>query len=150
MPAGEYTLQDVLGDGGAEIIRAAVTAAEKTTSGEIVVRLVQRIEPQGAPTRDAATQEFHELGLTNTRDRNAVLIYCSLDDRAIELLADDGVAAVIPQETWEEVVNIVRLGFRSNVPAAAIAMAVTRVGELLRALFPYREDDRNELSDNVV
>lgn len=143
-------LRHVIGLGRAHLITRAIQRAEKQTSGEVVVRIAHKVNPPEAKPREAALAEFQRHGLANTKHRNAVLIYVALDDRVIELIADDGIAAVIPQETWQSVVDVISLGFRAGHPTESIAMAVTRVGEMLREHFPYEAGDKNELPDKLL
>jgi uncharacterized membrane protein len=144
--ARQYSLSEVLGAGGSEVIADAVHEAELRTSGEIVVRLVQALPP-GALPRDAAIAEFQRAGISKTRQRNGILVYVALLERKIELVADEGIAAVIQQDQWNFVVQIISLGFRAGYPAESIAMAVTAMGDPLALHFPWREGDTNELPD---
>lgn len=143
------TVRDVLGAGGAELIESAIHGAEGCTSGEIVVRVVQTV--RGAESaRAAALAEFDRLRLTATSRRNGILLFISLDEHAIELVADTGIAEQVPQSTWDVAVEIVSLGFQVGEPAAAIAMAVTKVGRLLSTCFPFERSDVNELPNKIA
>lgn len=143
------TLRDVLGNGGAELIEESIGRAEGCTSGELVVRVVQAL-PAGAPNaRTAALHEFDRLALSRTKLRNGILLYIALNEHAIELVADEGISALVPQSTWESAVEIISLGFRVGEPAAAIAMAVIKVGDLLSDNFPCEIRDVNELPNSI-
>lgn len=150
MALAALTLDHVLGRGGSKLITAAIHEAEKRTSGEIVVRITQHIEPPGAPARQAAEQEFVRLNLMRTKRRNAVLLFIALDEHAIELVADQGIASLIEQPTWALVVELVSLGFRCGFPAEAIIMAITKIADLLGAKFPFEPGDINELPDQII
>lgn len=145
--ACQYTLAEVVGRGGSELISDAVHEAESRTSGEIVVRVVQTVSEAASGAREAAIAEFHRLGVVKTKQRNGLLLYIALKERKIELVADDGIAAVIAQEQWDFVVQIISLGFRTGFPAESVAMAVTAMGDLLSKHFPWSADDVNELPD---
>lgn len=143
-------IKQVLGRGGAELIRAAVHEAESRTSGEIVVRIMQSIESTPDSPREAAVMEFKRLGVMNTKRRNGILLFIALEERVIELVADEGIAAVVPQAVWQAVVDIISLGFRAGFYPEAVVMAVMRIGDLLAGNFPIEPGDVNELSDDVV
>jgi uncharacterized membrane protein len=145
-----YTLDDVLNGGGAELIEESIKQAEQATGGEIVVRLTQTVTPEDAAPRAAAIEEFGRLNIANTKLRNGVLLYIALDQHAVELVADEGITALVPHETWQQIVDIVALGFKTGVPAQALAMAITRIGELLATHFPCPPTDTNELSNRIV
>jgi uncharacterized membrane protein len=150
MRLASLSLDSVLARGGAELITSAVHEAEKRTSGEIVVRLTEHLTPKATPPRQAALAEFERLELFRTKQRNAILIFIALEERAIELVADDGIAAVIEQPVWQAAVEIISLGFRCGFPAGAIVMAVTKVGDLLAQKFPWQAGDVNEQPDRIV
>lgn len=143
-----HLLDHVLGQGGDKMITAAVHDAESRTSGEIVVRLVQAAG--GSDTRAAAEAEFQQLGMAATKARNGVLLYVALNERRIEIIADVGVIAMVPQATWQFAADVVTLGFRANVPTEAIVMAVLAIGDVLAEKFPRLPDDVNELTDIPV
>lgn len=145
----KYRIADVLSDGGNELIEKAVAEAESCTSGEVVVRLKQSVDTTAQTVREAAFEEFLRLGVKETRLRNGILLFIALDQQQVELIADEGIYKVVPQGTWQRVVDIITLGFRAGVPAHAIVMGVKLISDLLSSHFPPLPTDTNELSDRV-
>jgi putative membrane protein len=96
-----------------------------------------------------ALQAFFENGLTETRDRTGVLIFVSLLERRVRVIADAGIDKRVPKGTWDQVVNLVLSGVRSDDLAGGLAAAVDRCGDILSEHFPKREFDYNELPDDV-
>ena len=144
----QYALAEVLGRGRSELITGAVQEAESRTSGEIVVQIVQSLPTGTAAARDAAVAEFNRVGIVKTRQRNGILLFITLDERKIELVADEGISAVIAQAEWDFVVLTISLGFRTGFPAESVVMALTAMGDLLSRHFPWSVDDVNELPDS--
>jgi putative membrane protein len=99
---------------------------------------------------EAALTGFYREGLANTRDRTGILIFVSVFERRACVLADKGINEKVPPEAWQEVVDLVTEGFGRREHAEAICRAVARCGEHLRAHFPVKPDDTNELGNLVM
>jgi len=127
-------------------VRQAIAAAERVTSGEIRVHLEDRCEDD---LLDHAAFIFRELNMDRTRERNGVLIYVSAADHRVAVIGDAGINAHADQGFWDEVLAILIERFRQGRHADGLVEAIERVGEKLRAHFPFRRDDRDELSNEV-
>jgi putative membrane protein len=97
-----------------------------------------------------AFQLFAERGVANTRDRSGVLICVSAAERRVRILADRGINDRVAATEWEEDVALIVEGMRSKNPARGIGQAVDRIGAVLAASFPRRDDDENELPDTLL
>lgn len=128
-------------------IERAIADAEKRTSGEL--RVIFRPGPVVDATALART-EFSRLGMTATRERNAVLILVAPDARQFALFGDEGVHAKCGDAFWRDVAATMEQKFRAGQHTDAIVEGVARAGELLAREFPYRADDRDELSNSVI
>ncbi|HTO09911.1 MAG TPA: TPM domain-containing protein [Myxococcota bacterium] len=95
----------------------------------------------------AAALAFHHAGLVETRERTGILIYVSLLERRVEVVADKGIHARVADGTWEEVVERVLAGIRAGRADQGLVAGIRRCGEILAANFPPRADDLNELPD---
>ena len=70
--------------------------------------------------------------------------------RRVTILADEGIHAVVPAGTWEQLARETAATVRTSGPGAGLLQAVRRAGELLDAHgLARRSDDRNELADGV-
>lgn len=127
-------------------VAQAINAAEMRTSGEIRVHLDDHIEDD---VMDHAVFVFEELGMHRTCDRNGALIYVSVADRKVAVIGDQGINARVPENFWTDVVGLLKLHFAAGKQADGLCEAVTLVGEKLAAFFPLRQDDTNELSNEV-
>lgn len=129
------------------VIEAAIARAEKLTSGEIRVF----VAPGAAPDAVAAAQEaFAKLGMTDTKQRNAVLIYVAPVSQTFAIIGDEGVHAKCGDSFWHEVAAAMGGHFRAGKFTAGVAHGVERAGALLGAHFPRQPGDTNELADSVV
>lgn len=100
--------------------------------------------------REKALVSFVEQGLHETRDKTGILILISLFERRVQVLADSGINAKVPENTWEEIVAIITAGLKSDTACDATCQAVTRCGELLQEHFPIKADDTNELPNLII
>ena len=99
---------------------------------------------------EAAVTRFFRHGLHRTRDATGVLIYISVFEHKVWVLADRGINAKLDQQTWDDIVQTITRGIKSGRQADAICEAVGQVGELLEAHFPIRPDDTDELSNVII
>jgi putative membrane protein len=101
-------------------------------------------------TRKAAQSLFLAHGVHQTEARTGILIYVTLAERRVEIVADAGINAKVEQAAWDELAREIVVAARAKAIADGIIAAVRRAGSLLAAHFPPRPDDRNELPDRVV
>ena len=100
--------------------------------------------------REAAVTSFFREGLYRTRDATGVLLFVSVFEHKVWVLADHGISAKVPPGAWEEVVAGVVAGLKQGHPAEAICQAVERIGAMLEVSFPVKPDDTNELQNLIV
>lgn len=99
---------------------------------------------------EAAITAFFRHGLYRTRDANGVLLFISVFERKVWLLADKGIHAKVPQAEWDALVAQVSGGIGRGERSRAICDAVEAIAGLLQAHFPIKPDDTNELRDLIV
>ncbi|GMU66566.1 MAG: hypothetical protein AMXMBFR36_28400 [Acidobacteriota bacterium] len=99
----------------------------------------------------AAWEAFVRHEVFATRDRTGLLIYVSLAEHQVAILADSGIHPKIPQREWNDLARSIGISMRELAPGAALLAAVERAGEVLSARGPARRpDDANELPDAPV
>ena len=96
-----------------------------------------------------AREQFFLRGLHETQERHGVLLFVSVAERYVEILADRGIHARVPEGAWAGIVA----RFTEEVQAGRIAdgfvAAIAGCGALLSAQFPRRPDDRDELANRL-
>jgi len=107
-------------------------------------------EEMTVEVREKALTSFLEQGLHETRDRTGILILISLFERRVQVLADSGINAKVPPQTWDELVNMITAGLKKGDACSAVCQAVERCGELLVEHFPVKADDSNELPNLII
>jgi putative membrane protein len=97
----------------------------------------------------AARVAFVEQGLHETRERTGILLYVSLLEHRVVVLADRGIDSRVEPGTWDGVVRDLLRDIRAGRPDEGLVEAIRRCGELLASLSPRRPDDRDELSGRL-
>ena len=100
--------------------------------------------------REQAVQGFFEQGLYKTRDATGVLFFISLFERRVWVLADQGINEKISQESLQAHAADIATGIRDGRAAEALCREIRGVGKVLAQHFPVRDDDINELPDQVM
>lgn len=104
----------------------------------------------GTTARARAIEVFARLGVWDTAHNSGVLIYVQLVDRRVEIVADRGIAARVPQERWEAICRDMEAAYRNGRFASGSRAAIARVTALLVEHFPVRGANPNELPDRPV
>jgi len=79
-----------------------------------------------------------------------VLIYVQLVDRCVEILADRGIAAKVPQAEWDAICRSMEMAFKSGDYRGGALAAIRRAGELLAQYFPAGDRNPNELPNQPI
>jgi putative membrane protein len=93
---------------------------------------------------------FTAHGLHYTRAHTGILIFASLFEHRVEVLADRGINEKVKPGTWDEIVQLLTSGLKSGGGCAAFCAAIERCGDILAAHFPRPPDDRDELANKLV
>ncbi len=127
-------------------IVAAIRVAEDHTSGEIRVHIEAR---SSIDTFSRAQQVFHMLKMDQTAESNGVLIYVAVEDHKFVIYGDKGIDRAVPKDFWESTKNVIQEHFREGRFKDGIIAGVLKAGVELKKHFPWQEDDKDELSNEV-
>ncbi|MGD1086953.1 MAG: TPM domain-containing protein [Verrucomicrobiota bacterium] len=128
-------------------IVAAIRQAETKTSGEIRVFIShKKIEDAVDLEAQAA---FLRLGMTNTRHRNAVLIFVAPRAHKFAVIGDEAVHKKCGDEFWRALVVEMSGHFKKSDFTRGILHGVQKAGELLAAHFPPHPGDPPKPPDPV-
>ncbi len=109
-------------------------------------RLLTTRKFRKATVRTHAAAMFYEAGIANTDAETGVLIYLSLLERRLELIADRGVLKAVPAMEWnEELFELHEAGRQADPEAFQKALA--KLGALLACHLPATGKNPNELPD---
>jgi len=100
--------------------------------------------------RQLAQKQFVQQGLHRTRGRTGVLLFVSVAERYVEIVADEGINNVVPPDTWNQIVRQFVQQVRDGKTADGFVGAIARCGDVLAEHFPVAAEDVNELPDRMI
>lgn len=109
-------------------------------------RLLTTSSSRVKAARMGAAAMFYEAGIANTHAENGLLIYLSLLERQLEVIADRGVLKSVSALAWNQTVSDLKKVGRKPEPAIFIG-ALRELGKLLAEHLPATGDNPNELAD---
>lgn len=135
-------------------IEAAIANSEARHAGELRFVVegglpLPELLRNRSPRRRAA-DVFAQARVWDTELNCGVLIYVQWVDHAVEILADRGIAARVPQTEWNAVCRTMEAAFRHGDYRGGSLAAIERVDVLLREHFPVAPGDRNELPNRPL
>ncbi len=104
----------------------------------------------GDEVEEGAITSFFTHGLNNTKAKTGILIYVSVYEKRVRILADAGINAKVDPGTWDAAVAKLGQGIHDGKQAEAICDAVRSCGELVSEKFPIRHDNTDELPNLIV
>jgi putative membrane protein len=91
---------------------------------------------QRAHAHRAALAQFQLRELDRIAERSGVLVYVSLAERYVRVVAAETAARAIAQDQWQAVVDALVADMRQRGPAEALARAAPRCADVLAPAFP--------------
>lgn len=135
-------------------IQQAITAGESVHRAEI--RLI--VEPSlelsavlaGIGSRDRAHELFAQYGIWDTEENCGILIYIDLADHQVEIVADRGIARLIPAHHWQAVCKTMTTGFARGEYHDSVIAGIRQLNTVLHDYFPEGEAQSNQLSNQPI
>ena len=132
-------------------IENAIRESETRHDGELRFAIEAGLHPgfvwRNRSPRERAKQVFSELGVWDTAHNSGVLIYVQIIDRAIEIIADRGIAARVPQAQWDAICRRMEAAFGQRCYREGALAAIEEITSLLARHFPPGAENPNELPD---
>jgi len=97
----------------------------------------------------AAMEQFFIRGIARKKDRTGVLIFVSLAERYARIIADQGIAALVPQSEWQGAIDALVAHMSGGRIAEGFITAIDMCGKVLETNFPRTETSRDELPDRM-
>lgn len=97
-----------------------------------------------------ALEAFVDEEVFDTRDRTGILLFVSLAEHRIEILADRGIDEQVDDTAWTDVTDHIRRGIEADRLTQGLLQGIERCGSLLdkHGLAPG-PGDQDELSDEL-
>jgi len=98
-----------------------------------------------------ARQIFLELGMTESEDRNAVLLFVALGERYVEIIADAGLQAKLTDTSvWDAAVARFVGQVRQGRVVDGFVSAIEGCADVMAEHFPDREGAENRHPDRLI
>jgi uncharacterized membrane protein len=127
-------------------IITAIEDAEMCSSGEIRIHIEEHCK---ADPLDRAALIFAKLKMHKTELRNGVLFYIAHTDHKLAILGDAGINSVVPENFWNDIKETMIPLFKEGRHVDGICEGVRMAGEKLKAFFPFQNNDKNELPNEI-
>lgn len=135
-------------------IESAIRKAEVSHSGEVRFAVEGTLHLRdllrGQTARDRAVEVFSQLRVWDTEQNNGVLIYLLLADHDVEILADRGVHTRVGTKGWEQICHEMEARLREGDFEAGVLSSIRAVSAHLRAHYPSKSNDKNELDNKPI
>ncbi len=99
---------------------------------------------------EQAEIEFYRQGIANTVDRTGILIYISIFERQVVILADAGINEKVSKDFWADQVQIIVEGLKQKEGAKALIKVIEQCKGTLAKEFPIKANDTDELSNLII
>jgi len=97
-----------------------------------------------------AHEQFFQQNLHHTDERTGVLLFVSITEHYVEIIADKGINDVVHAGVWDEVVNDFIRQVKAGQVTTGFLHAVKACGDILAEHFPGSEENRNELPNHLI
>ena len=100
--------------------------------------------------KEYANKQFSNLGLNRTKTNQALMFFVSLDEKYVEIIADDTISSKISNEYFQEIVDEFILDVKNNQLSNGYLKAIQACSHKLIQEFPIQANDENELANDVI
>ncbi len=97
-----------------------------------------------------AVEIFHNHHVSMTKDRVGIMIFISVLERRVEVLADYTIDQKLGTAYWEALIKKLTEKIKEGHTVDGLVGAIEECGESLNELFPIQSDDINEVSNELI
>jgi len=97
----------------------------------------------------AALEQFKSRGIGRRKDRSGILIFVSLAERYARIIADDQIAALVPQSKWQAAIDALVSHMRDGRIADGFITAINACGNELAQHFPRTTTGNEVRADRI-
>ena len=134
----------------------AIGQAEKNTSGEIRIHIEngsslkdEQALQSSKSTLERAVEVFHQLEMEKTHERNGVIIYVAVSSKQFAIYGDKGIHDKVADTFWDSTKETILAHFKNGNFKQGLIEGILKAGDQLQKYFPHREEDTNELSNEI-
>lgn len=116
---------------------------------ELHLHLVPRHVKHSRASRLAKAQ-FYQQGVHMTREHSGVLLFVSLAEHYVEIVADKGIHARLGEAHWQDIIRTFVKEVKAGRVANGFVTAITACGAAMTEHYPPGPNDVDELSDGLI
>lgn len=133
-------------------ISSKITEIENVSSVElrIFLRIKRGLRERKMGIRDIAVRSFFKLGMHKTRHKTGILLYILFSEKKFEIVADEGIYNVVPQQRWDEIAKELSNKFSREEYFDGLLCLLDKIKSIAANNFPREKDDINELPDEII
>lgn len=105
---------------------------------------------QNYQVNQRAMLEFYNHRVNHTENATGILIFISLLEHRAVVLGDQPIASRLPQDAWQEVVDLLIAGIKGKKLAEGYIQAIEKSGQILATHFPHQRHNPNELPNKLI
>jgi len=129
-----------------DVVALFIAGAFVSSRTDWIRRVLTSKKLRAQAARTGAAAMFYEAGIANTSAENGLLIYLSLLERRLEVIADRGVLKAVPALKWNNSVFELKRVAKNPAPENLVK-AIHDLGCLLAEYMPATGENPNELPD---
>lgn len=119
------------------------------TNIPLIDRKIIPLSAKNEAVEAAAESTFFRAGINKTKEASGILIYISYLEQKVRILADFGIASKIEVSAWNQIAKDLADNLKSNA-TEAICNAVKECGKILEENFPAKEENPDEISNELI
>jgi putative membrane protein len=127
-----------------DVVLLFILGSLLSSRSNTIRRLLTTPKSRKDGVRTGAAAMFYEAGIANTDAEMGVLVYLSLLERRLELIADRGVLKAVPSLQWNERLFELHQAGQNPEPQTFLA-AIRNLGSLLAEHVPATGENPDEL-----
>ena len=124
-----------------------IKIAENQSTGEIRLHIDSSAEKENV---EVAFEVFQRLEMYKTKDRNAILFHVNFNQRYLTIIGDEGIHQKVCQSFWDKIHSEVITQFVQGKYFFGLKEAIFKTGKELKKYFPVKEENPNELPDEIT
>ena len=128
----------------------AIVAAPFIARSRRVKKALTSRPDRNAQVYMRAEVEFYQAGLNQTQGQTGIMIFVSMLEHQVVILADKAISNKLPDSTWKGVVDLVTTGIKEKSLQQGICAGIKKCGDILEEHFPIAPDDVNEVKDHLI
>lgn len=103
-----------------------------------------------AEVQRAAQSAFMSSRIRDTAGATGILLFVSFFEHRVVVLPDGAILQKLPGHDWGKLCAAIISRVRANRLTEALEEAIASCGEILGEVLPWRDDDKDELSNELI